>query len=213
MATLGMTLTTGKLQDSLKSAGLADSTISDRAWLMVSDQRRVKRMALHRRWVKITSVLGLIFLAASLTALKFEFAQTQKAEEFATLVAVFGLLLFTTGMFVGWHSSATERQLHRLAMLRLNLDSFEATAEVMRTRARLALAEMQCMELGAGVRGECAIEMLSILRYLEEREQGALAEDELQQKVNRLVSLGVREEVLECLINGSQQLLRKSNCI
>ena len=184
-------------------AGLAGSPLAERAQRLLADRTRARKLARHRRWIGIAGTLGLLFLVASLAVLKFDLAQSPKAQQFAALVAIFGFLLLATGLFVGWHSSASERQLFRLALLRSNLDSVEATAEVVRMRARLTLALQQCEEAPEWARAEIALQMLEALNYLDQREQSSVVGSGLPaETAERLLSLGVHREVLEELADG-----------
>jgi len=186
-------------------AGLAASALPDRALGLLKDPDRLTRLASHRRWITATIFAGAVLLAGSLGALKFELAQSLQAERFAALAAVFGLMLLSAGFLLAWHSSATEQHLHRLAMLRLNLDSVEATSEVMRYRARIARAAMECERLPEPRRGTFAVEVLSVLNVHEENAQGMLVDTgQLRQFSERLASIGAREEFVEQFAAGRE---------
>jgi hypothetical protein len=184
--------------------GLAGSALVDRAVFLLGDRAREKRAKSHRVWTTIAVVAGVLFLAGSLAAIKFDIAATQKAQQFAALVALFGALLLATGWLTGWHSAAVERQLFRLALLRSTLDSTEATAEWVRMQTRLSLALKQCHDLPEDSRGACALALLEALNDLEQRTESTLPVSDLPPDiVDRLMALGVSQEALRRSAEGA----------
>lgn len=191
---------TGSTAYAYLRAGLSGSTAAERAREVFLDPDRARQLIVHRRWLLICNFLGFMLLVGSIIALKVQVVETVQAERFIALLSILGCVLLIVGVFSAWHSSAVERHLYRLALMRLDLDSMEATAESLRMRSRLHTAAHACERLPEPRRGKLAIAVLSVLAAVEENAEGKLTPTDDVTK--RLVAAGMTVQSVEAFASG-----------